>query len=153
VIRKTYRLGFEIDMGQLDMIILRIKLNEFGFKMTGLTIDSQMRRMGRALAMHRMAGPALGPGSAFVGRASHIRVAVNTCRIVMRVILCGAHGHLKRDRLSVYRAATFGLCVASVAKGIGRHHALVGMDIGLSVAIQADRFPSFYGVHFSACLR
>ena len=108
-----------IHMGQLYPVVGFIQPNELVLEMTGLAVNPQMRGMGGAFPVNRVAIAALSPDGSAMRRPCYIGVAMDTGDILMRIVVEGLGGYLQRHILSVNGAATVGTGMAIVAKRFG----------------------------------
>jgi len=108
-----------IHVGQLNPVVGFIKPYDLVLEMAGLAVDPQMRGVGGAFPVNRVAIAALSPDGSAMRRPRHIGMAMDTGDILMRIVVEGLGGHVQRHILSVNGAATVGAGMAIVAKCFG----------------------------------
>jgi hypothetical protein len=108
-----------IHVSQLNPVVRFIQPYELMLEMTGLAVNPQMRSVGGAFPVSRVAIATLSPDGCAMRRPRHIGMTMNTGDILMRIAVKGLGGHLQRYILSVNGAAAVGFGMAIVAKRFG----------------------------------
>lgn len=105
--------------GQLNPVVGFIQPDELMLEMAGLAVNPQMRSMGGAFPVSRVAIATLSPDGSAMRRPGHIGMAMDTGDILMRIVVERLGGHLQRYIFSVSGAAAVWAGMAIVAKRSG----------------------------------
>lgn len=145
VIDQADRLLFGIQRGQSDTVVSIVEPNGFMLEMAGLAVNPQVRGMGGAFSMNRVTVAALPTNIGSMRRTGHVGMTMDAGHVLVWIALERIGDHLQRHFLAVNHTAAIGVGVALAAEGSGGLHAFIGINIGLPVAIQADRFRGMGG--------
>jgi hypothetical protein len=106
-------------MGQLYPVVGFIQPNELVLEMTGLAVNPQMRGMGGAFPVNRVAIAALSPDGSAMRRPCYIGVAMDTGDIPMRVVVERLGGNLQGYPRFANGSTAVGAGVTIAAKRFG----------------------------------